>query len=255
MISLWQQMGCDKMRRFFCDPQDISVSGITLFGQDAEHITRVLRLTPGDEIVVCDGACQDYICRITSVSRTKVDLEILCRERNESEPTVEVILYQCLPKGDKMDGIVKRCVELGVHAVVPVLSRRCVSRPQAAALEKKITRYNQIAYEAAKQSGRGTVPKVCQTLSLEEALNQIAAGNGCPIFLYEEEHKRSLRTLSVESGVYQVVVGPEGGFDREEVALAKRLGIEPYTLGPRILRTETAGACALTVLMTLTNNL
>lgn len=246
--------GCGDMRRFFCAAQDVSTNRIILRGQDAEHITRVLRLAPGDEVVVCDGEQTDYICRIAATARTQVELDILRREQNGSEPTIEVALYQCLPKGDKMDGIVKRCVELGVHTIVPVISKRCVSRPQAAALEKKIVRYGQIAYEAAKQSGRGIVPRVCAALELEAALAQIASGGGCPVFLYEAERERTLRSAPAAQA-YQIVVGPEGGFDTAEATLARSLGMEPYTLGPRILRTETAGACALAALMTLTNNL
>ena len=158
------------MPRFFVD----SVSGntISIRGNDAYHIGRSLRMRLGDVITVCADRVE-YRAKILSISDKEVVCDVLSAEKSENEPTVNVVLYQALPKSDKMDLIVQKAVELGVYKIVPVITSRCVSRPAKSGYEKRVERYNKIALEAAKQSGRGYVPEVTNFISFEECLGEL----------------------------------------------------------------------------------
>lgn len=222
-------------------------------GTDAVHISRVLRMKSGDLAIVCDGNGTDCLCRIVSAEEKGVVLEVLDRRSSEGEPTVTVRLFQCLPKSDKMDFIVQKAVELGAAEVIPVISKRCVSRPDAKTAAKKAERWQRIAEEAAKQCGRGRIPEVRDMLTFGEAVK--AHGDGVGILFYEcgGEHLNSL--VAPETRLIDVYIGSEGGFEENEAELAKNAGIIPATLGTRILRCETAPVAALAVLMNLTNNM
>lgn len=222
-------------------------------GTDAVHISRVLRMKAGDLALVCDGNGTDCLCRIVSAGENVVELEVLDRRPSEGEPTVAVRLFQCLPKSDKMDFIVQKAVELGASEVIPVISKRCVSRPDAKTAAKKRERWQRIAEEAAKQCGRGKIPTVGEMLTFGEAVKAHTGGVG--ILFYECGGERLNTLVTPEIRSVDIYIGSEGGFEAAEAELAANAGIRPATLGTRILRCETAPVAALAVLMNLTNNM
>lgn len=226
-----------------------------LRGETALHIAKSLRMKCGEALTLCDGTGMDYEGVITGVSPQEVMVSIARRYQCEQEPDTAVTLYQCLPKGDKMEWIVQKTVELGVCSIVPVLSSRCIARPDQKSAVKKQERYQRIALEAAQQSGRGCIPRVKPMVTLEQACASAQALD-VSLVLYEKGGQ-PLHALLAEKkprsiGVW---VGPEGGFAEEEISRLEQVGVRPATLGKRILRTETAPIAALAVLMHLTGNL
>lgn len=245
------------MPRFFT--QDITEAGGCITGEDAKHIAKVLRMKVGDELTVCDTKGHDYDCMIEEIGAGEVRLKVLSVAPSQSEPDVRVHLYQAMPKADKMETIIQKAVELGAVSITPVMTRRCVSRPDAKSMDKKLVRYNRIALEAAKQCGRGVVPPVLPLLELPQALEQMQR-TGCPILFYENATAPAKQVIAKarESGKeleIAVLIGAEGGFDEDEVALAREHGCHILSLGKRILRCETAPLAALTILMYETGNM
>lgn len=225
-------------------------------GPDARHIVKALRMRPGDALTVCDMQGTDFHCEILSADPERVELRVLERAPTISEPPMLVTLFQCLPKGDKLDTVVQKAVELGVARVAPVLSSRCVSRPDNKSMEKKVERWGKIAREAAGQSGRGILPTVEPALSFQEMTARLPSFD-LSLFFYEAGGK-PLRALIPEGSApatVALIIGPEGGFSPGEAAAATAAGAKTATLGPRILRTETAPIAALTAIMLLTGNL
>lgn len=239
------------MPRFFT--QDVDAKNARITGPDAVHIARVLRMRVGEKLTVCDLAGSDYLCEILSAAPDAVNLRVLEKSPTVAEPDVRVTLYQGLPKADKMEWIVQKSVELGVSRIVPVLTARCVSRPDRAAMTKKTARWGKIALEAAKQSGRGCLPCVEEAVEFHAAAQELA-GMECAALFYEKGGSAHGELWSGKKEI-GICIGPEGGFAEEEVALAEGLGISICTLGPRILRTETAPLCVLSVVMFATGNL
>ncbi len=212
-------------------------------GDDAAHIAKSLRMQKGEMLTLCHDAT-DYICEITDFGEGSVKLRLLKVEKCESEPGVEVTLFQALPKGDKMDFIVQKAVEIGVSAIVPVLTSRCVSRPDEKSLQKKVSRWQKIAEEAAKQSGRGRIPRVLEAVSLENAV-ETAKRSEKTLLFYENGGsplREVINTRKPQS--VAVFIGPEGGFEPAEVDLVSAAGGATCTLGKRTLRTETAAIVA-----------
>jgi 16S rRNA (uracil1498-N3)-methyltransferase len=242
------------MPRFFTD--QISGETVRITGADAAHIAKVLRMRPGERLTVCDCRGSDLLCEITEVSPACVLLRIRESAPSGSEPSVRVTLYQALPKADKMELIVQKSVELGVHRIVPVLSARCVSRPDEKALRAKAQRWARIAAEAAKQSGRGILPEVAEAMPFERAAGAFAEQtDGRGILFYERSGGRAADALAELPARAAVFIGPEGGFEEAEVTLAAGRGIRIAGLGPRILRAETAPLCALAAIMFATGNI
>lgn len=207
----------------------------------------------GECITVCAGST-DYECRIKSFTEDAVFLEILSSHVCGSEPNIKVTLYQAVPKLDKLEHIVQKSVELGVTEIVPVLTRRCISRPAEKDFKKKLDRLNKIALEAAKQSGRGIIPKVSMLTSFNGAVERMK-NDDCPLMLYEEGGIRFSEVDTAEKKSYSILVGSEGGFDPEEALLAENSGVQSVWLGNRILRCETAPVTALSILMYITKNM
>ncbi len=229
------------MPRFFTDKENISDAKIYITGDDVKHISKVLRLRIGDEITICDGAGSDYECEISEISADRVVADISEVHANSAESELYLTLYQGLTKGDKMDYIIQKCVELGVSKIVPVLTKRAVSRPSDG--DKKVVRWQKIAAEAAKQCGRGIIPEVGKICTFEEAIGSVAEEKeSLNLMPYECEQERHLRdALKAYNGKsVNIFIGPEGGFDDSEVGLARAKGMKTITLGPRIMRTETA---------------
>ncbi|MBE6798587.1 MAG: 16S rRNA (uracil(1498)-N(3))-methyltransferase [Ruminococcaceae bacterium] len=223
-------------------------------GDDAHHIIRSLRMRPGEHLTVCDTHGIDYHCTITDCSNDRVELKIDRTEKTQSEPSCFVSLFQCLPKGDKMDSVIKQSVELGVGEITPVLSTNCVSRPDEKQLSKKVERWQKIANEAAGQSGRGILPKVNAGVSLKQLSTELDRFDKA-FFCYELGGAAITDALPEGINKIAIIVGPEGGFTANEAEMLELAGATVTTLGPRILRTETAPLAALTAIMLTTGNM
>lgn len=236
------------MRRFFVERiQDDQVS---LEGSDARHIGKVLRLKPGDQVaVVADG--EEYEVVLTEIGPNMVRGQVAQERRSSADPALQVILVQGLPKGDKLELIIQKCTELGIAEIWPVHTVRSVVRLNVQKAEERRERWQRIAMEAAKQCKRQRIPVIKGIQSWAGALQSLADGSQ-GILLWEKEDTNTLREalldMNYDKPVY-IFVGPEGGLTEEEVALARRQGVLPVTLGPRILRTETAGLAALSIVM------
>jgi 16S rRNA (uracil1498-N3)-methyltransferase len=239
------------MLRLFVDGE---INGLTtVTGEDAKHV-KVLRMRPGETLTLCDGKGKDYDCVIDSFSAQGVRVRVLGSRASSTEPSVRVTLFQCLPKADAMDRIIQKSVELGVYRIIPVISSRCVSTPDEKALQRKIIRWSKISAEAAKQCGRGIIPKVGGALPFRRAARELARLR-CPLMFYEENGGIFSQAFSAGETEIGILTGPEGGFEKEEVELARSLGVKTAGLGPRILRAETAPVCALSAIMAATGNI
>ena len=243
------------MHCFYCEKNKVSEAErrIVITGSDVNHIKNVLRMTCGEEIMVCDGAGMQYTCKIAEFPAGEVLLDILSAEKAATELPVQLKLYQGLPKKDKMELIIQKAVELGAVEIIPVMTKRCIVKLEDDKKEaKKLERWQAIAESAAKQSGRGIIPTVGRVLGYKEAIKQ-AAAEGMSLIPYEmAEGMKSLKEAATEAPKQQVVsifIGPEGGFEEAEVEFAKENGVIPVSLGKRILRTETAGFTTLSILM------
>ncbi len=239
------------MPRFFID--EIINNKAVITGKDAKHITGSLRMKIGESVVLCDKNEVEHFCTVLSLGET-VELAVNESVKSEAEPGVDVTLYQALPKGDKLEFIIQKSVELGVKRIVPMLSSRCISRPDEKSMAKKIARYQKISEEAAKQCGRAVISEVCGLATFSEAV-RAAAGDDCPMIFYELGGQRAGDILKPGAKTVSVIIGSEGGFSEEEIELAKNAGLKTATLGKRILRCETAPVAALAVLMYLTGNM
>ena len=238
------------MPRFFVDKSAIGESEIALTGGDAFHIARSLRMAVGDGITVSDGEGCEYSCRLSRIRDDECIAEILTRGRSSGESPVKISLFMAYPKSDKLELVIQKAVELGAYEIIPFESSRCIKRPKAEKIEKQTARLARIAEEAAKQCGRGILPRVCEPVSFAEMLKR-ACESECPIFCYEGEGARSMKNVLSESAdkkSFSVVVGSEGGFSPEEAAAAAHAGLRLVNLGPRILRCETAPMYALSAI-------
>lgn len=241
------------MYQFFVEPGQIQGTRITITGKDVNHIKNVLRMKRGEEISVSNGVDgKEYRCGIEELSED----EIICALRFVKEEGLElpsrVYLFQGLPKADKMEFIIQKAVELGVYQVIPVACRRAVVKLDEKKAKNKIARWQGIAEAAAKQSKRGIIPEIKDVMTMREAVDY--SRKACVrIIPYElargmEETKKIIESLKPGEDV-AVFIGPEGGFEEEEVKEAIAEGIVPVTLGKRILRTETAGMTVLSWIM------
>lgn len=239
------------MPRFFIGKENINGDSIIITGDDVDHIKKVLRLGPGDEITVCDGCSKDYYVHIETIDSGKVYAKVDNVLENKNEPPVEVVLFQGVPKSDKMDFIVQKGIELGVSVIVPVLTDRTVvklaSRKDA---EHKASRWQRIALEAAKQCNRGIVPRVLAPVDFSRAL-KLAAESQLVVVPYEGETQTGIKSILRKNRAKKIAcfIGPEGGFTQEEINEAVTSKAIPVTLGPRILRTETAGIAVVSMIM------
>lgn len=240
------------MSKFFVPYDKIFDSKIIIDTDDVTHITRVLRLGEGDTLNVCDSRGTDYQAEITSVEQNRIVCKILSRCESLSEPNIKVTLFQGLPKASKMEYIIQKTTELGIHEIVPLKLSRCVVKINSKKDEgKKIERWQKISESAAKQSGRGIIPEIKPFATLDEV---IAKSKEFDLFFvpYEcEEHKSLKEILLSKKDVKSVgfVIGSEGGFDTAEAEKLRDSGIATVTLGKRILRTETAGEAVLAMTM------
>lgn len=239
------------MPRFFI--QTCAAEGDILFlqSEQASHM-KVLRMRPGEQLILSDGAGQDYHCSLLALSDKSAQVQVESVSPSLGEPRLRASVYAGLPKGERSDIIVQKSVELGAAEIVFFHSERCVAKLEEKNAGKKLERWNRIAEEAAMQSGRGKIPEV-RFLPGFSAMTAEAAKAEFRAFLWEEEHALSLKhALEAQGsgiGTAALVTGPEGGFSAAEAEKAKAAGIPPVTVGRRILRCETAPLCALTALM------
>ena len=243
------------MFQFFVDKSQIHESeGLAyITGPDVNHISTVLRMKPGEQFYVTDGESQGkYLCALKSVAGEQVICDILGYLEESSELPCEIVLYQGLPKADKMELIIQKAVELGAARIVPVATKRSVVKLDEKKAQAKISRWQGIAEAAAKQSKRDVIPQIGAVMTLKEALRE-ANEFEVSIMPYENaEGMAATRSLldSIRPGQrVAIFIGPEGGFDDTEVEAALALGTRPVTLGRRILRTETAGLAMLSMLV------
>lgn len=239
------------MQKLFVE--NINDEKIILDDESARHIAKSLRMRVGDVICVTDGGGDDYGCQIEEITKDEVVLKVCYKQACESEPTCRVTIYQGVPKSSKMEDIIQKCVELGVCEIVPTLTKRCVSRPDDKAAGKKNQRYQKIALEAAQQSGRGIVPKIENMKTLRQAIAEDESD--VKIVFYEGGGEKLADIVKPDTESVSVFIGPEGGFEQEEVEQIEASGGVRATLGKRILRTQTAPVAALTAIMLLTGNL
>ncbi|MDE7478737.1 MAG: 16S rRNA (uracil(1498)-N(3))-methyltransferase [Lachnospiraceae bacterium] len=247
------------MYHFFVEPSQISDRNVIITGDDVNHIKNVIRLKAGDEISVSNGIDgRDYRCGIEEITDTAVICTLRFIKEDGVELSSKVYLFQGLPKGDKMEFIIQKMVELGVYEIIPVVMKRCVVKLDAKKAKSKTVRWQGISEAAAKQSKRGVVPKIHEVMSYQEAL-EYAKDMDMKIVPYEMEDslvgasgmEGTKKVIdSLESGQkIAVFIGPEGGFEESEIHAAVELGMKPITLGRRILRTETAGMTVMAWIM------
>lgn len=242
------------MYRFYVNEDNIiSDDKITITGSDVNHIGNVLRMRPGDRIIVNDTAGTDYYCIITDISKQEIDLDIEFSRHCEAELKSKLYLFQALPKLDKMELIVQKAVELGAYEVIPVITKRCVVKLDGGARQgRKLERWRSIAESAAKQSARGIIPEVKDPMTFADAL-EYSRKLEYNIIPFEHadgmDASRAIMEEAANKGSVGIFIGPEGGFEDEEIALAEKNGLKTISLGNRILRTETAGMTVLSILM------
>lgn len=237
------------MFRFFVVPEEMTVETIVLRDENAQH-AKVLRLKPGEEVLVCDGQGIECVCSVEGLSGKEVVLNVLQRRESQSEAKVQVSVYMAFPKADKLEHVIQKATELGASEIVAFPSARCISRPDQKSLKKKIERWQKIASSAAEQSGRGKIPEVLVMDSYSEALSRATKADKA-LFFYEHEEAVTLR-MALSTHDYQTVslmTGPEGGLEEFEVEQARNAGMTVCSLGKRILRCETAPLCALSAVM------
>lgn len=240
------------MVQFFAQHENIHDTYIELVGSDVNHLKNVLRYQVGDKLLISSGDNVDYTCHIADISADCIRAEIDSVDEKGRELPSKVYLFQGLPKGDKMELIIQKMTELGVSGIVPVSMKRSVVKLDLKKADAKVKRWNAIAESAAKQSKRSVVPEVFPVMDLKQAIEWAAS---CEVKLlpYEcadgmEKTRQLIDKLKPGERV-AILIGPEGGFDLEELELAQNAGWEVITLGKRILRTETAGIMLMSVLM------
>ena len=240
------------MYRFFVPEENLREKQIVIQGDDVNHIKNVLRMPVGERVTISCGKGVDYVCSIAKLGEHEIVLDIQEKQPVKTELSVEIILFQALPKKDKMELVIQKAVELGAFEVIPVAMKRSVVKLDAKKAESKVKRWNAIAESAAKQSKRSILPQVSDVVTFAQAVKM---AENCQIKLlpYEcadgmEKTKRLIENITPGQDI-AVFIGPEGGFDLDELELAKEAGCEIITLGKRILRTETAGMMLLSVLM------
>lgn len=237
------------MPKFFAYKGQINNGSFIIEGEDANHIAAVLRSRPGEQIVICDGEGTDYYCTLSEVDKKCVRAKIDGSSAAKSEPRVKITLYQGLPKSDKMELIIQKCVEIGLVRIVPVKTEFAVAKLDGKE-DKKRERWQKIALSAAKQCGRGIIPIIDRAMTFAEAVDDSGQCEG-RIIPYENETEYGIKQFArgFKGESVAVFIGPEGGFAPKEIELALKDGITSVTLGRRILRTETAGLVTGAVLL------
>ncbi len=228
------------MHRFFVSKDQIP----TITGSDVHHIKDVLRMKVGDELELLDGTGTIYSARISEIKKEQIACEILSSRTAEPELKVKITLAQCLPKAKKMDLIIQKCTELGAHRIIPTLSERSIPKGE------KPARWKKIARESAEQCGRSNIPEISHLATFEDVL-KLKQEHDLAVIPWELEKQKTLKSVlkgPLRGNRILILIGPEGGFSRKEIELAKAAGFVSVSLGPRILRTETVGMAVLSMI-------
>lgn len=240
------------MDRFFVEKKNVNLENDTCIieGEDVKHISKVLRCRVGEELEICDNDNNEYICEITNIDKSQVNLNILKRVDIKRESDLKIKVYQGLPKGPKMEMILQKLTEVGVDEIILVQTKRTVVKVDDKKEDKKIERWERIIYEAAKQSKRGKIPKLRGVLSFKEALADMKE-NDFNIAPYENEKTKTIKQAIKGKDINNIgiFVGPEGGFEDTEINAIEEIGGQSVSLGPRILRTETASLVASSIVL------
>ena len=239
------------MYHFFVSEAQINGENAYIEGSDVNHIANVLRMKPGEELLISVRGDWDYLCKIVDIETDRVNLKVL-ESMGQRELPVNITLLQGIPKSDKLEMIIQKAVELGVSEIIPVKTKRVVVKIDEKKVDTKVNRWNAIAESAAKQSKRSIIPKVYEPMSIDNAL-EIVKDFGVKLIPYEnadgiDKTRRILDNMDKTKNI-AVFIGPEGGFEESEVERIKNSGFEVITLGKRILRTETAGLALLSNIM------
>ncbi len=242
------------MQRFFFDDETIINNAFEVTGDKHNHIVRVLRMSVGEKAVFCDKCGTDYECELVSATKDKAEFKVITSYENSTEPSLKITLFQCMPKGEKLDEAVKRCVQFGVTKITPVISRRCVARPDKKSLAKKVERLNKISLSSAMQCMRGIVPKVTDAVDFKTAIYLMGEYDNAFV-CYEDEQNLLINKLEIKGSTLAILIGPEGGIDESEASYAIENGVKCLSLGKRILRTEDAGAFSIPIFLSMTDNL
>lgn len=240
------------MHKFFVSKDNFEEESVIIEGDDVKHIYKVLRLNEGDKICInnCDG--EEFLGEIEYINKKEVKVLILEKLAVNNESEIEVVLYQGLPKSSKMDLIVQKTTELGIRAVTPIITKRVVVKSELKEF-KKLDRWNRIALEACKQSKRSLIPSINSPIDFDDLINELEEMD-LVVVPYENQKGYGIKKLfnNVDKNKFRkvaIIIGPEGGFEDEEIEMLKKIGAEIVTLGPRILRTETAGFTCLSLIM------
>ena len=244
------------MPKFFITNNEINEDKIKISGNDINHIKNVLRKKVGNTLNICNtDNLEDYLCEITKLENKDIELKIIEKIKNNTEPNTKVTIFQGLPKADKMEWIIQKSVELGVYDITPVEMKRCVVKLSQKDKAKKIERWQKISEVASKQSGRKIIPKINNPFSIQDICQNITYYD-IVIIAYEEEKENTLKAElenlkknKKENLNIAVLIGPEGGIDLSEIELLKEKGAKIVTLGNRILRTETVALNILSIIM------
>lgn len=239
------------MPRFFVEPGAVDNGRIAVCGEDAHHMTHVLRMRYGERVVVCVPAVEMEYETIFISGGDPVMLQIVSAKPSETEPPYKAVVYQALCKGDKMETVIQKAVETGAMRIVPIITSRAMVKWDPKESGRKVERWQKIAFEAAKQCGRGVIPTVTSPMRFTDVVVEIADWD-LPLFCYEGEGVKPLpQCIGTVNGIPEkiaIVIGPEGGFAPEEAAMARNSGVQMCGLGKRILRTETAAVFVLACL-------
>lgn len=235
------------MYHFFVEEEQVNGENAYIKGSDVNHIVNVLRMRVGEELLISVKGDWDYLCKIEKTNSDRVDLKVL-ESMEQRELPVKITLLQGIPKSDKLEMIIQKAVELGVSEIIPVKTKRVVVKIDEKKADAKVNRWNAVAESAAKQSKRSIIPKVCEPMSIDNAL-EIVKDFGVKLIPYEnadgiDKTRKILDSMDKTRNI-AVFIGPEGGFEETEVERIKNSGFEVITLGKRILRTETAGLALL----------
>ena len=240
------------MTKFFVNAEDVFENEIHIKGTDVNHIKNVLRLPVGKEILINNRQGKDYKCIIKLIDTELVTADIIGELEETTEPAVQTVLFQSLIKGEKMEFVIQKAIEIGVTVIIPIITERCIVKLESDKKTKsKCERWQKIAESAAKQSKRGIVPEVLWPMTFKEALTYAKQQLEVSCIPFENEHAYHIKTYlkNCKAKSIGIFIGPEGGFTDEEVLLASTFQISPITLGKRILRSETAGLVTLANIM------
>lgn len=239
------------MYQFFVEDDQIGADVINITGADVNHIRNVLRMKPGEQVRISNQRGRDFLCSVAALSEQEVLLNIEQRDIKSTELSSRIYLFQGIPKGERMETVIEKAVELGVYEIIPVAMKYCVVKLDEKKAQKKVARWQEIARSAAKQSKRSLIPQIHPIMGFREAAAYATQCDRC-LVPYENEEgmaatRRAFEHLA-DAGSISVFIGPEGGFAEEEIGALRDQALV-LSLGARILRTDTAAITMLSLLM------